>query len=153
VACQVITMRKNNTNSQIAIRQMGRNFERISQLLRESGQENRAFEYALIANRIDKKLSSRADEEWKSIVLNDGPDGKEIARLVFLELTTPRLKATKKTDQAREIFRDYPIETEVLWGSEHAVKSIVGLLKAKNHRSNHNDFIQNALKSVNEDKI
>ena len=153
MACQVIAMRKNNTNSQIAIRQMGRNFERISQLLRESGHENRAFEYALIANRIDEKLSSRADEDWKSIVLNDGPDGKEIARLVFLELTTPRLKATKKTDQAREIFRDYPIETEVLWGSEHAVKSIVALLKAKNHRSNHNDFIQNALKSVNEDKI
>ena len=153
MACQVMAMRKNNTNIQIAIRQMGRNFERISQLLRESGHENRAFEYALIANRIDEKLSSRADEDWKSIFLNDGPDGKEIARLVFLELTTPRLKATKKTDQAREIFRDYPIETEVLWGSEHAVKSIVGLLKAKNHRSNHNDFIQNALKSVNEDKI
>jgi hypothetical protein len=150
VACQVITMRKNNTNSQIAIRQMGRNFERISQLLRESGHENRAFEYALIANRIDEKLSSRADEDWKSIVSNDGPDGKEIARLVFLELTTPRLKATKKTDQAREIFRDYPIETEVLWGSEHAVKSILALLKAKNHRSNHNDFIQNALKSANQ---
>ena len=143
-------MRKNNTNSQIAIRQMGRNFERISQLLRESGHENRAFEYALIANRIDEKLSSRADEDWKSIVLNDGPNGKEIARLVFLELTTPRLKATKKTDQAREIFRDYPIETEVLWGSEHAVKSIVGLLKAKNHRSNQNDFIQNALKAANQ---
>ena len=151
MACQVIAMRKNNTNSQIAIRQMGRNFERISQLLRESGHENRAFEYALIANRIDEKLSSRADEDWKSIFLNDGPDGKEIARLVFLELTPPRLKATKKTDQAREIFRDYPIETEVLWGSEHAVKSIVALLKAKNHRSNHNDFIQNALKSANED--
>jgi hypothetical protein len=150
VACQVNTMRKNNTNSQIAIRQMGRNFERISQLLRESGHENRAFEYALIANRIDEKLSSRADEDWKSIVSNDGPDGKEIARLVFLELTTPRLKATKKTDQAREIFRDYPIETEVLWGSEHAVKSILALLKAKNHRSNHNDFIQNALKSANQ---
>lgn len=100
---------------------------------------------------MDEKLSSRADEDWKSIVLNDCPDGKEIARLVFLELTTPRLKATKKTDQAREIFRDYPIEAEVLWGSKHAVKSIVGLLKAKNHRSNHNDFIQNALKSVNED--
>lgn len=151
MACQVITMRKNNTNSQIAIRQMGRNFERISQLLRESGHENRAFEYALIANRIDEKLSSRADEDWKSIVSNDGPDGKEIARLVFLEMTTPRLTATKKTDQAQEIFRDYPIETEVLWGSEHAVKSIVALLKAKNHRSNHNDFIQNALKSANED--
>jgi len=151
VACQGFAMRKNNTNSQIAIRQMGRNFERISQLLRESGHENRAFEYALIANRIDEKLSSRADEDWKSIVLNDRPNGKEIARLVFLELTTPRLKATKKTDQAREIFRDYPIETEVLWGSEHAVKSIVALLKAKNHRSNHNDFIQNALKSANED--
>jgi len=151
VACQGLVMRKNNTNSQIAIRQMGRNFERISQLLRESGHENRAFEYALIANRIDEKLSSRADEDWKSIVLNDRPNGKEIARLVFLELTTPRLKATKKTDQAREIFRDYPIETEVLWGSEHAVKSIVALLKAKNHRSNHNDFIQNALKSANED--
>ena len=144
-------MQTSKTNSQIAIRQMSRNFERISQLLRESGQENRAFEYALIANRIDEKLSSRADEDWKSIVLNDGPDGKEIARLVFLELTTPRLKATKKTDQAREIFRDYPIETEVLWGSEHAVKNIVGLLRAKNHRSNQNDFIQNALKSVNED--
>ena len=143
-------MRKNNTNSQIAIRQMGRNFERISQLLRESGHENRAFEYALIANRIDEKLSSRADEDWKSIVLNDRPNGKEIARLVFLELTTPRLKATKKTDQAREIFRDYPIEAEVLWGSEHAVKSIVGLLKAKNHRSNQNDFIQNALKAANQ---
>ena len=151
MACQVIAMRKNNTNSQIAIRQMGRNFERISQLLRESGHENRAFEYALIANRIDEKLSSRADEDWKSIFLNDGPDGKEIARLVFLEMTTPRLTATKKTDQAQEIFRDYPIETEVLWGSEHAVKSIVALLKAKNHRSNHNDFIQNALKSANED--
>lgn len=151
MACQVITMRKNNTNSQIAIRQMGRNFERISQLLRESGHENRAFEYALIANRIDEKLSSRADEDWKSIVSNDGPDGKEIARLVFLEMTTPRLTATKKTDQAQEIFRDYPIETEVLWGSEHAVKGIVALLKAKNHRSNHNDFIQNALKSANED--
>jgi hypothetical protein len=151
VACQGFAMRKNNTNSQIAIRQMGRNFERISQLLRESGHENRAFEYALIANRIDEKLSYITEEDWKSIVLNDGPNGKEIARLVFLELTTPRLKATKKTDQAREIFRDYPIETEVLWGSEHAVKSIVALLKAKNHRSNHNDFIQNALKSANED--
>ena len=150
MACQGFAMRKNNTNSQIAIRQMGRNFERISQLLRESGHENRAFEYALIANRIDEKLSSRADEDWKSIVLNDRPNGKEIARLVFLELTTPRLKATKKTDQAREIFRDYPIETEVLWGSEHAVKSIVALLKAKNHRSNHNDFIQNALKAANQ---
>jgi len=143
-------MQKNKTNSQIAIRQISRNFERISQLLRESGHENRAFEYALIANRIDEKLSSRDDEDWKSIVLNDGPDGKEIARLVFLELTTPRLKATKKTDQAREIFRDYPIEAEVLWGSEHAVKSIVGLLKAKNHRSNQNDFIQNALKAANQ---
>lgn len=151
MACQGFAMRKNNTNSQIAIRQMGRNFERISQLLRESGHENRAFEYALIANRIDEKLSYITEEDWKSIVLNDGPNGKEIARLVFLELTTPRLKATKKTDQAREIFRDYPIETEVLWGSEHAVKSIVALLKAKNHRSNHNDFIQNALKSANED--
>ena len=150
MACQGFAMRKNNTNSQIAIRQMGRNFERISQLLRESGHENRAFEYALIANRIDEKLSSRADEDWKSIVLNDRPNGKEIARLVFLELTTPRLKATKKTDQAREIFRDYPIEAEVLWGSEHAVKSIVGLLKAKNHRSNQNDFIQNALKAANQ---
>jgi len=143
-------MQKNKTNSQIAIRQISRNFERISQLLRESGHENRAFEYALIANRIDEKLSSRDDEDWESIVLNDGPDGKEIARLVFLELTTPRLKATKKTDQAREIFRDYPIEAEVLWGSEHAVKSIVGLLKAKNHRSNQNDFIQNALKAANQ---
>ena len=151
MACQGFAMQTSKTNSQIAIRQMSRNFERISQLLRESGNENRAFEYALIANRIDEKLSSRDDEDWKSIVLNDCPDGKEIARLVFLELTTPRLKATKKTDQAREIFRDYPIETEVLWGSEHAVKSIVALLKAKNHRSNHNDFIQNALKSANED--
>ena len=150
MACKGCAMQKNKTNSQIAIRQISRNFERISQLLRESGHENRAFEYALIANRIDEKLSSRDDEDWKSIVLNDGPDGKEIARLVFLELTTPRLKATKKTDQAREIFRDYPIETEVLWGSEHAVKSIVGLLKAKNHRSNQNDFIQNALKAANQ---
>ena len=148
--CKGCAMQKNKTNSQIAIRQISRNFERISQLLRESGHENRAFEYALIANRIDEKLSSRDDEDWKSIVLNDGPDGKEIARLVFLELTTPRLKATKKTDQAREIFRDYPIEAEVLWGSEHAVKSIVGLLKAKNHRSNQNDFIQNALKAANQ---
>ena len=146
-----VAMQKNKTNSQIAIRQMSRNFERISQLLRESGHENRAFECALIANRIDEKLSSRADESWKSLLSSDRSDGKEIARLVFLELTTPRLKATKKTDQAREIFRDYPIETEVLWGSEHAVKSIVGLLKAKNHRSNQNDFIQNALKSANED--
>ena len=153
MACQGFAMQTSKTNSQIAIRQMSRNFERISQLLRESGQENRAFEYALIANRIDEKLSSRADEDWQSIFLNDGPDGKEIARLVFLELTTPRLKATKKTDQAREIFRDYPIETEVLWGSEHAVQSILGLLKAKNYRSNHNNFIQNALKSVNEDSI
>ena len=150
MACKGCAMQKNKTNSQIAIRQISRNFERISQLLRESGHENRAFEYALIANRIDEKLSSRDDEDWKSIVLNDGPDGKEIARLVFLELTTPRLKATKKTDQAREIFRDYPIEAEVLWGSEHAVKSIVGLLKAKNHRSNQNDFIQNALKAANQ---
>ena len=145
-----VAMQKNKTNSQIAIRQMSRNFERISQLLRESGHENRAFEYALIANRIDEKLSSRADESWKSLLSSDRSDGKEIARLVFLELTTPRLKATKKTDQAREIFRDYPIETEVLWGSEHAVKSIVGLLKAKNHRSNQNDFIQNAMKSANQ---
>ena len=153
MACQGFAMQTSKTNSQIAIRQMSRNFERISQLLRESGHENRAFEYALIANRIDEELSSRADEDWKSIVLNNGPDGKEIARLVFLELTTPRLKATKKTDQAREIFRDYPIETEVLWGSEHAVQSILGLLKAKNYRSNHNNFIQNALKSVNEDSI
>ena len=150
MACKGCAMQKNKTNSQIAIRQISRNFERISQLLRESGHENRAFEYALIANRIDEKLSSRDDEDWKSIFLNDGPDGKEIARLVFLELTTPRLKATKKTDQAREIFRDYPIEAEVLWGSEHAVKSIVGLLKAKNHRSNQNDFIQNALKAANQ---
>ena len=150
MACKGCAMQKNKTNSQIAIRQMSRNFERISQLLRESGHENRAFEYALIAHRIDEKLSSRDDEDWKSIVLNDCPDGKEIARLVFLELTTPRLKATKKTDQAREIFRDYPIEAEVLWGSEHAVKSIVGLLKAKNHRSNQNDFIQNALKAANQ---
>ena len=150
MACKGCAMQKNKTNSQIAIRQISRNFERISQLLRESGHENRAFEYALIANRIDEKLSSRDDEDWKSIVLNDGPDGKEIARLVFLELTTPRLKATKKTDQAREIFRDYPIEAEVLWGSEHALKSIVGLLKAKNHRSNQNDFIQNALKAANQ---
>ena len=150
MACKGCAMQKNKTNSQIAIRQISRNFERISQLLRESGHENRAFEYALIANRIDEKLSSRDDEDWESIVLNDGPDGKEIARLVFLELTTPRLKATKKTDQAREIFRDYPIEAEVLWGSEHAVKSIVGLLKAKNHRSNQNDFIQNALKAANQ---
>ena len=151
MACQGFVMQTTKTNSQIAIRQMSRNFERISQLLRESGHENRAFEYALIANRIDEKLSYITEEDWKSIVLNDGPNGKEIARLVFLELTTPRLKATKKTDQAREIFRDYPIEAEVLWGSEHSVKSIEGLLKAKNHRSNHNDFIQNALKSANED--
>ena len=98
-------MQKNNTNSQIAIRQMSRNFERISQLLRESGHENRAFEYALIANRIDEELSYRADEDWKSIVLNDGPDGKEIARLVFLELTTPRLKATKKNRSSTRDFQ------------------------------------------------
>ena len=74
-------MQTTKTNSQIAIRQMSRNFERISQLLRESGHENRAFEYALIANRIDEKLSYITEEDWKSIVLNDGPNGKEIARL------------------------------------------------------------------------
>ena len=148
MACQGFAMQTSKTNSQIAIRQMSRNFERISQLLRESGHENRAFEYALIANRIDEKLSSRADESWKSLLSSDRSDGKEIARLVFLKLTSPRLKAVKKLEQAREICKNYPIETEVLWGSEHAVKSIVGFLKAKNHRSNQNDFIQKTLKSA-----
>jgi hypothetical protein len=38
----------------------------FSVVKRESGHENRAFEYALIENRIDEKLSYRADEDWKA---------------------------------------------------------------------------------------
>ena len=51
---------------QVMLRQMIRNFERISQILRETGHYDRSFEYVLIAQKLDKIISE--ERENKAIV-------------------------------------------------------------------------------------
>ena len=121
--------------STLAVRQMVRNFERISQLLREVGQDDRSFEYAGLALEFTKRLSVKSNASDDEIYLTKKDDGKELARIVFINFVLSKSQGCWEKSSANYISEEYPIETIALWGDQNIRKSIAKHM-TKHHSKN-----------------
>lgn len=121
--------------STLAVRQMVRNFERISQLLREAGQDDRSFEYTGLALEFTKRLSVKSNASDDEIYLTKKDDGKELARIVFINFVLSKSQGCWEKSSANYISEEYPIETIALWGDQNIRKSIAKHM-TKHHSKN-----------------